>query len=82
MDQLIELLKQIQELSGAGLDALQGAKGGADKGGAPHEGGAPGGAPHPGGDGGPPKEGGAPHPGGDGGPPKEDGGGKPPPFGR
>jgi hypothetical protein len=40
MDQLIELLKQIQELAGVGVDALKKASGG-DKGGAP-EGGKPG----------------------------------------
>ena len=49
MEQLIELLKQIQELAGAGIDALQQAAGGGGEGG---EGGAP--APE-----GPP-EGGAP----------------------
>jgi hypothetical protein len=48
MDQLIELLKQIQELAGAAIDALEGAAGGggeqppAEGGGAPAEsGGAP-----------------------------------------
>lgn len=46
MEQLIELLKQIQDLAGAGIDALQGAmsEGGAPEGGAPEaapEGGAP-----------------------------------------
>jgi hypothetical protein len=46
MDQLIELLKQIQELAGAAIDALEGAAGGgggekppAEGGGAPAEGG-------------------------------------------
>lgn len=45
MDQLIELLKQIQELAGVGIDALKGA--GAE-GGAPPEGGAPAPAPEDG----------------------------------
>jgi hypothetical protein len=41
MEQLIELLKQIQELAGAAIDALEGAAGGgAPEGGQP-EGGAP-----------------------------------------
>lgn len=50
MDQLIELLKQIQELAGVAIDALEGAgKGG--------EGGKPEGGPPPGGpEGGPPPE--------------------------
>jgi hypothetical protein len=43
MDQLIELLKQIQELAGVGIDALKGATGGGE-GGPPAEGG---GAPAP-----------------------------------
>lgn len=54
MEQLIELLKQIQELSGVAIDALEGAgKGGEKKpddgGGKPPEGGAPpeGGGPPP-----------------------------------
>ena len=40
MDQLIELLQQIQDLAGAGIDALKGATegGGAPEGGAPAEG--------------------------------------------
>ena len=42
MEQLIELLQQIQELAGAGIDALKEAAGGAEKG-APEE--APRGAP-------------------------------------
>ena len=54
MDEMIELLKQIQELAGVGIDALKGAKGGGpqEKGGpdggdgapseAPPEAGAPG----------------------------------------
>jgi hypothetical protein len=49
MEQLIELLKQIQELAGAGIDALQQAAGGGGEGGeggqpapeGPPEGGAP-----------------------------------------
>lgn len=41
MDQLIELLKQIQELAGVGIDALKGAAGGGDGGAPPAEGGAP-----------------------------------------
>jgi len=56
MDKLIELLKQIQELAGVAVDALEGGGhgGGAD---APHGGGAPGGgAPSHGGP--PPHEGG------------------------
>ena len=44
MEQLVELLKQIQELAGAAIDALEGAAGGgggapAEGGGAPAEGG-------------------------------------------
>ncbi len=50
MEQLIELLQQIQDLAGAGIDALKGAT---DKGG---EGGPPEG------EGGPPAEGGGPPP--------------------
>ena len=65
MEELIELLKQIQDLAGAGIDALESVTSG---GGAP-EGGGPGGAPK-GGPGGPP----------DGGPP-EDGPGGPPESG-
>lgn len=39
MEQLIELLQQIQDLAGAGIDALQEALGGAEtEGGAPPEG--------------------------------------------
>lgn len=38
MEQLIELLKQIQELAGVAIEALQGAAGGGEGGG---EGGAP-----------------------------------------
>ena len=42
MEQLIELLKQIQELAGVAIEALQGAAGGEGGGGeAPAEGGAP-----------------------------------------
>lgn len=52
MDQLIELLQQIQDLAGAGIDALKGATEGAQEGAPPEEGGAP-----P-----PPKEGGEPPP--------------------
>lgn len=50
MDQLIELLQQIQDLAGAGIDALKGAQQGAEAGaeGAPPEGGAaPGGGAPP-----------------------------------
>lgn len=40
MEQLIELLKQIQELAGTAVDALEGAaKGGTEGEGAPHHGG-------------------------------------------
>lgn len=84
MDKLIELLQQIQELAGVGVDALKGAGGGGE-----HK---PGGPPEHGG--GPPREGAEPH----GGPPEsaqgegkepmaekrdegEQGGGRPP-FGR
>jgi hypothetical protein len=49
MEQLIELLQQIQDLAGAGIDALKGATEGGGEG-APEEGGAP------------PEEGGAPPP--------------------
>jgi hypothetical protein len=53
VEQLIELLQQIQDLAGAGIDALKGAtKGGKE----------PGGAPPDGDEGGPPAEGGAPPP--------------------
>ncbi|MGV0950004.1 MAG: hypothetical protein ACOYB3_04980 [Azonexus sp.] len=49
MEQLIELLKQIQELAGVAIEALQGAgQGGKEGGPPPAEGG---------GEGGPPKEG-------------------------
>jgi hypothetical protein len=44
MEQLIELLKQIQELAGVAIEALQGAGGGGGEGGgapAPEEGGGP-----------------------------------------
>ena len=50
MEELIELLKQIQDLAGAGIDALESVTSG---GGAP-EGGGPGGPPE-GGPGGPPE---------------------------
>ena len=64
MEELIELLKQIQDLAGAGIDALESVTsgGGAPEGGEP---GGPGGAPKggPGGPGGAPK-------GGPGGPPE------------
>jgi len=56
VEQLIELLQQIQDLAGAGIDALKGATEGAKEGAAPEEGGPPpeaGGAPA----GGPPEEG-------------------------
>ena len=52
MEELIELLKQIQDLAGAGIDALESVTSG---GGAP-EGGGPGGPPE-GGPGGPPEGG-------------------------
>lgn len=51
MEQLIELLQQIQDLAGAGIDALQGAMEGGGEGGAPPEAA-----------GGPPPEEGAPPP--------------------
>lgn len=62
MEQLIELLKQIQELAGVGIDALQQASGGGEgEGGPPRE------ERGPGGPGGPsPRGGGRP-----GGPPPE-----------
>ena len=61
MDQLIELLKQIQELAGVAIDALEGAtKGEGEK--KPE-----GGAPKP--EGGPPSPEGGPKP--EGGPPEE-----------
>ena len=43
MEQLIELLQQIQDLAGAGIDALKGASegGGQGEGGAPAEGAPP-----------------------------------------
>jgi hypothetical protein len=49
MEQLIELLQQIQELAGAGIDALKGATEGGGEGGPPEKGGPPGegGAPPP-----------------------------------
>ena len=70
MEELIELLKQIQDLAGAGIDALESVTsgGGAPEGGGP---GGPGGAPEgggPGGPGGPPESG--PPEGGPGGPPE------------
>lgn len=53
MEQLIELLKQIQELAGVAIDALEGAAGAGGEEAAPAEGGGPakGGAPA-----GPPEE--------------------------
>lgn len=54
MEQLIELLGQIQDLAGVGIDALKEASGGG-KGGPPGEGGPPPEGPPPGG---PPPEGG------------------------
>lgn len=51
MDQLIELLKQIQEIAGVAIDALTEASGGSDAGPAPEGGGTPpedAGAPAPG----------------------------------
>ena len=49
MEQLIELLQQIQDLAGGGIDALKGAtEGGGEEGAPPAEGGAPeGGGPPP-----------------------------------
>jgi hypothetical protein len=41
MDKIIELLAQIQELAGAGIEALSGAMGGGEGGPAPEEGGGP-----------------------------------------
>ena len=70
MEELIELLKQIQDLAGAGIDALESVTsgGGAPEGGGP---GGPGGAPEGGGPGGAPKGGpGGPLEGGPGGPPE------------
>lgn len=55
MEQLIELLNQIQELAGIGIEALQQAAGGAEGGGP--EGGAAPVAPEAGGPGAPPPEG-------------------------
>lgn len=55
MDQLIELLKQIQDLAGVGIDALEGAEGGAPEKGA--EGGEGAAAPDAEAAGGPPPEG-------------------------
>lgn len=58
MDQLIELLKQIQELAGVAIDALEGGGKGGDAGAKPPEGGPPEGGPPPGGpDGSGPPEG-------------------------
>lgn len=49
MEQLIELLKQIQELAGVAIEALQGAtEGGGGEGGGAPEGGAPPEGPPPG----------------------------------
>ena len=45
MEQLIELLKQIQELAGVAIDALEGASQGGEEAGAPAEGGPPAGEP-------------------------------------
>ena len=79
MEELIELLKQIQDLAGAGIDALESVTsgGGAPEGGGP---GGPGGAPkgEPGGPGGAPKgePGGPPESG-----PPESGPGGPPESG-
>jgi hypothetical protein len=58
MEQLIELLQQIQDLAGAGIDALKGAQKGAQEGGegAPP----PEGAPPAGGRGAPPEAGAPP----------------------
>ena len=68
MDQLVELLKQIQDLAGVAIDALTDASGGG-KGGTPPEGGK-GGPPPEGGEGRPAEP---PREGGEGGPrpPKE-----------
>ena len=41
MEQLIELLQQIQDLAGAGIDALKGATEGGGEGAPPEEGGPP-----------------------------------------
>ena len=41
MEQLIELLQQIQDLAGAGIDALKGAAEGGSEGGPPEKGGPP-----------------------------------------
>lgn len=38
MEQLIELLQQIQDLAGAGIDALKGAQAGGEEGAPPPEG--------------------------------------------
>lgn len=60
MDQLIELLQQIQDLAGAGIDALKGAAEGAPPEGGPDggkpEGGKPAGPPEGGPDGGKPED--------------------------
>jgi len=63
MDKLIELLQQIQDLSGVAIDALKGAAGGEKpegkpEGGPPHEGGKPPMEGKP--EGGPPEGGGKP----------------------
>lgn len=56
MEQLIELLKQIQDLAGVGIDALKDASGGGERPeGAPE--GAPGGGPEGGGEASPPAPG-------------------------
>lgn len=47
MEQLVELLKQIQELAGVAIDALEGAGGGEPEGGAPPPEGGGGEAPPP-----------------------------------
>lgn len=58
MEQLIELLKQIQDLAGVGIDALKDASGGGNPEGSPQDGEAP--APPEGGEAPAPPEGGAP----------------------
>jgi len=57
MEQLIELLQQIQDLAGAGIDALKGATQGAAEGAGGGEGAPPEGAPP---EGAPPEEGAPP----------------------
>ena len=52
MEQLIELLRQIEELAGVAIKALEGASGGGEAGPPPE-----GEGPPPGGEGGPPPEG-------------------------